>query len=344
MKADTVTKDFMSDTEVFADVFNCYLYGGQRMILPEQLTECDSAKIALPYGGDGEVVPVQKFRDVQKLHTAMTDGKAEYVLCGVENQTKIHYAMAVRNNLYDALDYARQVEEKAGSHRRDMKRERERIRKGASIRKRKESPNSAEFLGGFWKADRLIPSVTLTIYFGCDVWDGPLSLFDMMGTTDLRILSCMDNYHVRLIAPAQMPDEEIMKFQSSLREVMLFIKYSKDKKKLEEILKVNGKRFQEVERKAVDVIKTITRTDLKYDGKAEKVDVCQAIKEMRMESEKKGEKRGIKRGEKRGIKRGELKKAQEAARNFYSMGVSVERVAEGLGYNTKTVKGWLKLK
>ncbi len=28
----------------------------------------------------------------------------------------------------------------------------------------------------------------------------------------------MDNYHVRLIAPAQMADEEIMKFQSSLRK------------------------------------------------------------------------------------------------------------------------------
>ncbi len=39
--------------------------------------------------------------------------------------------------------------------------------------------------------------------------------------SDPDVLACMDNYHVRLIAPARMSDEEIMKFQSSLREVML---------------------------------------------------------------------------------------------------------------------------
>ena len=56
---------------------------------------------------------------------------------------------------------------------------------------------------------------------------------------DASVFACMDNYHARLIAPAQMPDEEIMKFQSSLREVMLFIKYSKDKENLSRVLAVN---------------------------------------------------------------------------------------------------------
>ena len=58
-----------------------HIYGGRQVILPEQLTERDSTKIALPYGADGAVVPVQKFRDVQKLYTAMTDGKME--LCSL---------------------------------------------------------------------------------------------------------------------------------------------------------------------------------------------------------------------------------------------------------------------
>ncbi len=110
LKADTITKDYVKDADVFADIFNYYIYGGRQVILPEQLTERDSTKIALPYGADGAVVPVQKFRDVQKLYAAMTDGKMEYVLYGAENQAEIHYAMAVKNNLYDALEYAGQVE------------------------------------------------------------------------------------------------------------------------------------------------------------------------------------------------------------------------------------------
>lgn len=322
MKADTITKDYVKDASVFADIFNYYIYGGRQVILPEQLTERDSTKIALPYGTDGAAVPVQKFRDVQKLYAAMTDGKMEYVLYGAENQAEIHYAVAVKNNLYDALEYAGQVEEAAKSHRKEMKRKKEQEEEAGGGRK---NPSAGEFLSGFWKEDRLIPSVTVTIFFGSEEWDGPLSLFDMMDVSDPEVLACMDNYHVRLIAPAQMTDDEIMKFQSSLREVMLFIKYSKDKENLSRVLAANEKRFREVERRAADVIEAITNSGIKYDEDDEVVNVCQAIQEMRKESERDGE----------------LKKAREAAKNLYEMGLDTEKIAQAVGYALETVKGWL---
>ena len=90
MRADTITKDYISDTTIFADVFNYYIYGGKQIIQPEQLEERDTTELILPYGADGAAVPYQKFRDVQKLYKAMTDGKLEYVLYGVENQAEIH--------------------------------------------------------------------------------------------------------------------------------------------------------------------------------------------------------------------------------------------------------------
>ena len=162
MRADTITKDYVKDAGVFADIFNYYIYGGRQVILPEQLTERDSTKIALPYGADGAVVPVQKFRDVQKLYAAMTDGKMEYVLYGAENQAEIHYAMPVKNNLYDALEYAGQVEEAAKSHRKEMKRKKEEGE--ASAEEGGKTPGAGEFLSGFWVEDRLIPSITVTIF------------------------------------------------------------------------------------------------------------------------------------------------------------------------------------
>ncbi|MCI8532747.1 MAG: transposase [Lachnospiraceae bacterium] len=325
LKADTITKDYLSDAAVFADVFNYYIHDGEQVICPEQLEERDPTEIALPYGADGAAVPVQKFRDAQKLYTAMTDGNLEYVLYGIEAQAEIHYAAAVKNNLYDAIEYAGQVEEAARSHRRAMKQAKE--QKGDASAAGLGKPNSGEFLSGFWKSDKLVPSVTVMLYFSPDAWDGPLSLFDMMDVKDPKIFSFLDNYHVRLIAPAQMADEEIMKFQSSLREVMLFIKYSKDRDNLSRILETNEKRFREVERRAADVIETITHTGLKYDESEEVVDVCQAIQEMRKESERDGE----------------LKKAKEAAGNFYNLGVDVEKIAQGVGYAVETVKEWLGL-
>ena len=327
MRADTITKDYVKDAGVFADIFNYYIYGGRQVILPEQLTERDSTKIALPYGADGAVVPVQKFRDVQKLYAAMTDGKMEYVLYGAENQAEIHYAMPVKNNLYDALEYAGQVEEAAKSHRKEMKRKKE---EGESFAEEcGKTPSPGEFLSGFWVEDRLIPSITVTIFFGSEEWDGPLSLFEMMDVSDPDVLACMDNYHVRLIAPAQMTDEEIMKFQSSLREVMLFIKYSKDKENLSRVLVTNEKRFRELERRAADVIETITNSGIKYDESEEVVDVCQAIREIRMEERKIGEQDG------------ELKKAREAAENLHEMGLDTDKIAQAVGYTVETVKGWL---
>lgn len=327
LRADTITKDYVKDAGVFADIFNYYIYGGRQVILPEQLTERDSTKIALPYGADGAVVPVQKFRDVQKLYAAMTDGKMEYVLYGAENQAEIHYAMPVKNNLYDALEYAGQVEEAAKSHRKEMKRKKEEGE--ASAEEGGKTPSAGEFLSGFWVDDRLIPSITVTIFFGSEEWDGPLSLFEMMDVSDPDVLACMDNYHVRLIAPTQMTDEEIMKFQSSLREVMLFIKYSKDKENLSRVLVTNEKRFRELERRAADVIETITNSGIKYDESEEVVDVCQAIREIRMEERKIGEQDG------------ELKKAREAAENLHEMGLDTDKIAQAVGYAVETVKGWL---
>ena len=66
---------------------------------------------------------------------------------------------------------------------------------------------------------------------------------------------------------------------------------------------------------------------IKYDESEEAVDVCQAIQEMRMESESQGR----------------LMQAKEDAINFYKFGVDVEKIAQGVGYAVETVKEWLGL-
>jgi len=53
LKVDTITKDYISDTTVFADVSNYFIYDGEQVIRAEQLEERDPTEIALPYGADG---------------------------------------------------------------------------------------------------------------------------------------------------------------------------------------------------------------------------------------------------------------------------------------------------
>ena len=58
----------------------------------------------------------------------------------------------------------------------------------------------------------------------------------------------MNDYKVMLIAPAQMSDEEINKFHSNLQQVMMFIKYSKDKTNLSRVLAADEDHFRNLNR------------------------------------------------------------------------------------------------
>ena len=148
-------------------------------------------------------------------------------------------------------------------------------------------PNAGEYLSGFYREDRLIPVITLVVYFGAGEWDGPMSLHEMLSVQNPEILSYVSDYKLNLIAPGRMTDEEIDQFQTSLREVMLFIKYSKDKAKLDEMVQ-KDERFRNMDRKAATVISTVTGVEIEENYEEDKVDMCQALKEMMEDATKEG--------------------------------------------------------
>ena len=193
----------------------------------------------------------------------MHDEESIYLLLGIENQSEQHFAMPVKNMVYDSLEYAGQVEKSAKSHREARQR----------------APTSGEYLTGFYKDDRLIPVITVVVYFGSDTWDAPRSLHEMLSVQNPDILSMVPDYRINLFSPAEIKDEELDKLQSSLREVMLFIKYAKDKRKLQELTYTDSN-FHKLELKAARVIDSITGLNLRFTEKERSVDMCQAVKEM----------------------------------------------------------------
>lgn len=121
--ADGTAKEYTRQNDIFADAFNFYLYGGAQTIKPEQLRELDTAELSiLPDAesrGKRNGRSMQRYRDVLKSVSAMEDGRAAYLLLGIENQSAVHYAAPVKNLLYDALQYAGQVERRAKVHREE---------------------------------------------------------------------------------------------------------------------------------------------------------------------------------------------------------------------------------
>ena len=291
---DIVTKDYMQDNDVFADAFNHLIYHGEQVIDPKKLHPLDTTAIGVPYGVDGATVPVQKFRDELKFLTAMEDDTMVYLLLGIENQSEIHYAMPVKDMLYDALEYAAQVE-KAAKSRKDARKEQNRVEG--------KKPTAGEYLTGFYKEDRLIPVVTLVVFFGAEEWNAPTSLHEMFRIKDERILAFTPDYKINLLAPAGMSDEEINRFVTSLREVMLYIKYSKDKKKLTDLLEKDAG-FRSVQMKAARVMNTVTGSGLEFNESEATVDMCLAIDEMRKEERNVGMQQGIQQGMQQGMQQG----------------------------------------
>ena len=101
----------------------------------------------------------------------------------------------------------------------------------------------------------------------------------MLSVQDSEILSLVPDYRINLFSPAKIKDEELNNLQSNLREVMLFIKYSKDKRKLQELTSQTPG-FRSLELKAARVIDSITGINLRFTETEGRVNMCQAVQEM----------------------------------------------------------------
>ena len=279
---DATTRQYISEAEVFADAFNYLIYGGEQVIRPENLTDMDAAQYALPYDEKGKPETVQKYRDTLKTLAVKADGQCTYLVLGIENQSSVHYAMPVRNMLYDAMQYEKQVRELGRKHRRAH-----------------DTGTNEEYLSGMKKEDRLVPVITLVINFGDKKWDGPLSLREMYTPQPEKIQALVPDYKVLLIDPMQMEDEDFARLNSSLREVLAYIRYQHDKQQMRKLIQTD-ERFSRLERNAAMVLNAVTNAGISIEPDSEVVNVCDAIQQMMHDERMQGEKMGQLRGEKQG--------------------------------------------
>ena len=239
---DTLSKQYVSDNTIFADICNFYIYQGEQIIQPEHLHTLDiTESITLDNHSGDSVWSTEKRRDVIKY--ASIDNTA-YLIIGIENQSDIHYAMPVRNMLYDALQYTQQMQEK------------EKTMQNTNTVK-----TGTEYISGIHADDSLIPVVTIVLYFGSKSWDGPRSLHDMMKNVSPEILQYVADYRIQLIAPQELSDAELTKFHSSLQSVLKFIKYQKNKEKMNVMMHSNE--YAKLDKAAIRVINAFTHLKLK---------------------------------------------------------------------------------
>ena len=127
----------------------------------------------------------------------------------------------------DVISYTHQKELLAAEHRR---------------KKDLNTASSGEFLTGMAKGDRLAPVVTLVLYLNDKPWDGARSLYEMLNFKNIseKAKKYIENYNIHILDVCHTPDRELQKFPPDIRFMLMFIKYTKDKKVLADIRQLCG--------------------------------------------------------------------------------------------------------
>lgn len=307
---------FLNRPVILADFFNGCLYGGQKIILPEELAEIQKVYHEPIHSRNGRTRRSRRERDVAGLFCR----SGHFVLLAVENQNNPNLCMPLRCMEYDVEDFSRQLRRLKRQHQQnnDLK-------------------THYEYLSGIAKTDRLIPVVTIVFYHGEGNWDAPESfreMLDMKGL-DKTLSSLHPDYHLRIIRISDLKEEN---FESGLRELIGMMKRKNDKAAMQEYYLKNESRFRNMDDETYDLIctminqKTLAAAKTKYkNSEKETVDMCKAIDDMvkdgKAEGIRIGEERGKRLGEKEGKKLGQ-KLGEDKLAQLVSRLIKDGRIAE----------------
>ena len=181
LKADVIVKNYWRNNERFADFFNAVLFDGKQVILPQELEDLDT-EVSSILEHNGHLEHIAASRDNVKIRKKSTVYGVELVILGMEGQEHIHYAMPMRVMGYDYGTYKKQYDNIAAKYRQD---------KGTGL-------SEDEFISKMKRTDRLMPVITIVIYYGEKPWDGAVSLHGMLHIPQ-EMESFVNDYKLHLI-------------------------------------------------------------------------------------------------------------------------------------------------
>lgn len=276
MEKDLSTKELLRNPEVFADVVNVHLFDGHRVIAPGDLELQPEELIYEKRDGNKG----QLFSDVrmscQKQGTVIS-------LIQAENQSSICNTMPFRDLGYIYSNYNEQIKKR--------KRENEAVGKHYYVKE-------------IGDEDRLIPVITLVLYYGQDEWKRPLSIFDMLdlnGAEKEKLAPYVLNHKIHLIPLAHQSSKIMEMYQSDFWHVSMYLASKKDRKKREELFHDSQRRIRHPE-ELLDALYALSK-DKRYlevrskmQEKEEEITMCEMAEELEQAGIQKGRQQGMIQG------------------------------------------------
>ena len=245
------------------------------MLNPADLMEVDTdVSSMVKFNNHAETV--QKVLDVVKK----TAYGVDFVIWGLENQSKIHYAMPLRHMIGDSFSYLKEYNEIAARNKAE-----------------KGFESSDEFLSNLKRTDRLHPVISLCVYYGENEWDGPFCLTDMLEIPE-KLKPLVSNYKMNLI---EVRNSEPLRFHNPDVDTVFDVSRSIYERNFDKINTIY--RDKKISAELGVVIGAITESQklidqaLKSEKEGGQINMCGALEEL----VDKGRQEGIQRGRLEGI-------------------------------------------
>ena len=198
------------------------------------------------------------------------DGRQASAILGIEVQSDIDPAMAVRVAMEDAINYSTQAEEETES------------RKGKGT-----GDGNGAFLYPGLPPRPLELAVTLVIYTGKRPWDAPCDLREMVGVPRPFLPDDVPGFQFRLLDLRRVPEKKLGTTEKNSRSVIKYLKVQEDKEALRKLLETDED-YQAVPVDTARVIRAITNASFKIPRNKESVNMCKAEQELCEEARNQG--------------------------------------------------------
>ena len=315
-KGNAAVKQWLGNPRRFADLFNGIVFQGKQVILPEDLHPATGETDILVSDKNKKAKEVQRYRDI----IMRWEQGAYLALLACENQENVHYAMPVRNMLYDSLSYVEQIRQ-SWKHLESSE---------------KQKVTGAEFLSQFRKEDKLVPVITLVFYYHPDAWDGSLDLHGILRWSDEEeknkiLQKYVSNYRINLIDAGNL--KELERFHTDLQEIFGMLQCRHDKTQLLNYVKSKEQYFRHVDEETYHVLREflqserILKQEIKEEGEVQ-IDMCKALEDLYQDGMECGIERGMEQGVVETYQEMELSKKQAVERIQKKFSLSREGAVE----------------
>lgn len=275
-RQDITLNECLQRNDRYADCFNAAL--GYELVRSEHLEDVERIQEGSIHFTKA-VLHYKKERDgIREYH--LKNGVSCAIVC-IENQGDIDYAQAVRHMIYDAYGYNRQLTDIRKSH----------------------APSKMLYKRGFYPDDRLIPMVTVCLYYGIPEWDAPTHLKDLFDYSlipedEAKIWQrYIQDYEIVVLDIRRMSEDQLEHMHTDMKLLFGLLRHSDEKKQLQDYILKHRREMSVVEDDICQAYMNLSGTkELRKYWNAQEggsQDMCKAMDEWIQDSRAEGKAEGI---------------------------------------------------